>query len=47
MRCYGYIINLIVKAFLFGDNLDIFKLEIENFKKLKLEICYKHELLTL
>jgi hypothetical protein len=47
MRCYSYIINLTVKAFLFSDNPDAFKLEIKNFKKLKLKIHYEHKLLTL
>jgi hypothetical protein len=47
MYCYGHIINLVAKAFLFGDDPDAFKLEIENAEKLKLEIRYKRELLAL
>jgi hypothetical protein len=47
LRCYSYIINLSIKAFLFSDNPNTFKLEIDFFKKLKLEIRYKRELLTL
>jgi hypothetical protein len=40
MRCYGHVINLAAKAFLFGDNSIAFELEIENAEKLKLKICY-------
>jgi hypothetical protein len=47
MRYYGYIINLIIKAFLFNNDPDAFKLEIENIKKLKLKIRYKRELFIL
>jgi hypothetical protein len=47
LRYYGHVINLSAKAFLFGDDSDAFKLEIENLKKLKLEIRYKRELLAL
>jgi hypothetical protein len=41
MRCYGYVINLAAKAFLFSDNSIAFKLKIKNVEKLKLEIYYK------
>jgi hypothetical protein len=47
MRCYGHVINLAARAFLFSDDPDAFKLEIKNVEKLKLEIRYKHKLLTL
>jgi hypothetical protein len=47
MRYYGYVINLAAKAFLFSNDSDAFKLEIKNAEKLKLEIRYKHKLLTL
>jgi hypothetical protein len=46
LRCYGYVINLAAKAFLFGDDPDAFELEIENLEKLKLEIRHKRELLA-
>jgi hypothetical protein len=47
MRCYGHVINLAAKAFLFSDDPDAFELEIENTEKLKLEIRHERELLTL
>lgn len=46
MRYYSHIINLIIKDFLFNNDLDAFKLKIKNIEKLKLEIRYKRELLT-
>jgi hypothetical protein len=46
LRCYGHIINLSTRAFLFGDNPDTFELEIDNLEKLKLEIRYERELLA-
>ncbi len=46
LRCYGHVINLAAKAFLFGHNPDAFELEIENLEKLKLEIRYERELLA-
>jgi len=46
LRCYGHVINLAAKAFLFGHNPDAFELEIENLEKLKLEIRHERELLT-
>lgn len=47
MRCYGHIINLAAKAFLFSDDPVAFKLEIENAERLKLEIHHKQELFAL
>jgi hypothetical protein len=47
MRCYGHIINLAAKAFLFDDDPVAFELKIENAEKLKLEICHEQELLAL
>ena len=47
LRCYGHVINLAAKAFLFGDDLDAFELEINTLEKLKLEIRYERELLAL
>ena len=47
LDCYGHIINLAAKAFLFSDDPDAFKLEIDNLEKLKLKIHHEHELLTL
>jgi hypothetical protein len=47
MRCYGHVINLAAKAFLFGDDPVAFELEIENAEKLKLEIRHEQELLML
>jgi hypothetical protein len=47
MCYYSYVINLAAKAFLFSNNPDAFKLKVKNAEKLKFEICYKHELLTL
>jgi hypothetical protein len=47
MRCYGHVINLAARAFLFGDDPDAFELEIENAEKLKLEIRHERELLAL
>jgi hypothetical protein len=47
MRCYGHVINLAAKAFLFGDDPVAFELEIKNAEKLKLEIRYEQELLML
>ena len=38
LHCYGHIINLAVKAFLFDDDPDAFELEIDTLEKLKLEI---------
>ena len=46
LRCYGHVINLAAKAFLFGHNPDAFELEIENLEKLKLEIRHERELLA-
>jgi hypothetical protein len=46
LRYSGHIINLAVKAFLFGNNPDAFEPEIENLEKLKLEIRHEHELLA-
>ena len=46
LRCYGHVINLAAKAFLFGDDPDAFELEIENLEKLKLEIRHERELLA-
>jgi hypothetical protein len=46
LHCYGHVINLAIKAFLFGHNPDAFKLEIKNLEKLKLEIHYERELLA-
>jgi hypothetical protein len=47
MRCYGHVINLAAKAFLFSDDSVAFKLKIKNAEKLKLEIRYKQKLLIL
>ena len=46
LRCFGHIINLSAKAFLFGEDPDAFELEIDNLEKLKLEVRYERELLA-
>jgi len=46
LRCFGHVINLSAKAFLFGEDPDAFELEIDNLEKLKLEVRYKRELLA-
>jgi len=35
LRCFGYIINLVVKAFLWGSDFELFEIEAELFKKLE------------
>ena len=47
LRCYGHVINLSVKVFLFGNDPDAFEFKINNLEKFKLEIRYERELLTL
>ena len=47
VRCCGHIINLVARAFLFGQDPDAFELRIENLEKLKLEIRHEKELLDL
>ena len=47
LRCYGHVINLAAKAFLFGDDPDAFEVEIDNLKKMKLEVKHEQELLRL
>jgi len=46
LRCFGHVINLSAKAFLFGKDPDAFELEIDNLEKLKLEVRYERELLA-
>jgi hypothetical protein len=45
VRCWGHIINLAARAFLFGDYPESFKLKIENLERSKLEIRHERELL--
>jgi hypothetical protein len=47
LRCYGHIINLAAKAFLFGKDPDAFEVEVDNLKKLELEVRHEEELLIL
>jgi hypothetical protein len=47
LRCYGHIVNLAAKAFLFSDEPDAFELKIDNLEKLKLEVRHERELLAL
>ncbi len=35
LRCFGYIINLVVKAFFWGSDSELFEIEAELFKKLE------------
>jgi hypothetical protein len=46
LRCFGHIINLAAKAFLFGDFDQVFDLDIDDAHSVKLEICHEKELLA-
>ena len=47
LRYYKYVINLVIKVFLFSNDPDVFKLEINTLEKFKFEIRHKRELLIL
>jgi len=37
LRCFGHVINLVVKAFLWGDDLKAFEIEVSNYQTLEKE----------
>jgi len=37
LRCFGHVINLVVKAFLWGEDPEAFEIEITNYQSLEKE----------
>lgn len=42
LRCFGHVINLVVKAFLFGDGEDFFNTYIMDIRDNQLQVLFPH-----